>query len=120
MTTAERKTKTRLAPFQILSIKLAEFLTTHPPPCHPQILLDTLPKRWSIYPPLLLLPPTTFTSPDWKTYLASLPPLLRTDFYEIFTSTFRGTTHVAVNAPIVSDTLRSPSITPLHGDFRAL
>jgi tRNA wybutosine-synthesizing protein 2 len=69
-----------------------------------------------VYPPLLLLPATTFTSPEWKHYLSSIPT---DDLYSIFTSTFN-CTHMALSAPIQLDPLRSPHITPLVGYFSDL
>ena len=66
-----------------------------------EFLISTLPKRWSYYPPLVLLPPTAFTSPQWKAYLASLSDDQRTEFYTTFTTAIHPkATHLAINAPI--------------------
>ncbi|KAF8418061.1 S-adenosyl-L-methionine-dependent methyltransferase [Tirmania nivea] len=66
-----------------------------------EFLISTLPKRWSYYPPLVLLPPTAFNSRRWKAYLASLSDDQRTEFYTAFTSAIHpNATHLAVNAPI--------------------
>lgn len=97
-----------------------------------QLLLSTLPKRWSLYTPLVLLPPTAFSSPQWKEYLAALGPGVRQKFYRCFTtSIYPDATHLALNAPIPPTTttgttaptateniMRSPSnLTPLLGSF---
>ena len=80
--------------------------------------------RWSylIYPPMLLLPSTTFTTEPWPQLLStsyqSLPDLYST-ICEIF-----GVSHLALDAPIPSlsggksNILRSPTdLSPLHGHF---
>lgn len=98
-----------------------------------QLLLSTLPKRWSLYTPLVLLPPTAFSSTQWKEYLASLDSDARQQFYRCFTTSIHpDATHLAINAPIPPTTttaatastaatgniLRSPiNITPLLGYF---
>lgn len=66
-----------------------------------KFLVSTLPKRWSYYPPLVLLPPTAFSSPQWKAYIASLSDDQRTEFYTMFlTAIHPKATHLAINAPI--------------------
>ncbi|MCJ1416148.1 hypothetical protein MMC32_002483 [Xylographa parallela] len=87
-------------------------------------LLALHPWTYTLYPPLLLLPPTTFTSPPWPALLAGpLAPQLPTLFTHICTSL--SVTHIALNAPIPlhttptnPNTLRLPTaLTPLHGSF---
>lgn len=81
--------------------------------------------RWSymIYPPLLLLPASTFFGPPWHDILSELPKEKLTELYGSICTAFN-TTHLALNGPIPSisstdsNILRSPSnLTPLHGDF---
>jgi len=81
--------------------------------------------RWSyiIYPPLLLLPASTFSAPPWHDILSPLPKAQRTELYASICTAFN-TTHLALDGPIPSTSgtgsniLRSPSnLTPLHGDF---
>ncbi|MCJ1404444.1 hypothetical protein MMC11_007669 [Xylographa trunciseda] len=99
----------------------------------PPLLLTTLPPipsllalhpwTYTLYPPLLLLPPSTFTSRPWPTLLAGpLAPHLPALYTHICTTL--SITHIALNAPIPlhastsTNTLRSPTaLTPLHGSF---
>jgi tRNA wybutosine-synthesizing protein 2 len=104
-------------PFAILSKTTSDFLNAHPPQTGPsQILLSSLPKRWSSYPPMILFPPSALSSPEWKSYLSSLPPDLLAVFYAHIAKSLKAT-HLARNAPIHSNPIRSPQITPLHGNF---
>jgi tRNA wybutosine-synthesizing protein 2 len=90
-------------------------------------LLSATPKTYSIYEPLLLLPPHTFTSQEWKSVLSQLGREGKYAFFSHFAANMN-VTHIALNAPI-SPTVsgngeqeeniqRRPNITPLHGDFR--
>jgi len=101
----------------------------------PTLLLSSFPSTYSLYTPMLLLPPNALASPPWTTLLASHPPtspLLQSIWKQLATSV--GTTHVAINAGIPlqhttspsgpypdtepSNILRSPTnLTPLYGDF---
>lgn len=81
--------------------------------------------RWSyvIYPPLLLLPATTFSAPPWPDLLSKIPKAQLTEVYASICTALK-TTHLALDGPISSTSgaginiLRSPSnLTPLHGDF---
>ncbi|KAJ6258777.1 tRNA wybutosine-synthesizing protein [Drechslerella dactyloides] len=102
---------------------LTAFLASHPPSTNIPINIPTK-LRYDIYGPLLLLPATSpLTLPPWNTYLASLPPDVREEFYGVLAGAF-SVTHVAINAPISTDAslenrnaIRAPRITPLHGDF---
>lgn len=88
-----------------------------------------LPKRYTIYKPLLLLPASVFTSPPaWAQLYASLNETERQRLYESIASSFQplGVTHVALNAPIeltnsntgTENRMRSPvGLVPLYGDF---
>jgi tRNA wybutosine-synthesizing protein 2 len=93
----------------------------------PTSLADSFPLGYSIYPPLLLLPPNAFSSASWKTLLSIHPatsPLLTPLWTHLATS--MNVSHIAINSPIPltsqssgnENILRSPSnIQPLHGDF---
>ncbi|KAF2083297.1 hypothetical protein K490DRAFT_22714, partial [Saccharata proteae CBS 121410] len=107
-------------------------------------LLSTLPTTYTIYGPLLLLPPQAFKSEPWQNLLKSLSQASISAFYEQIATTLN-ITHIAINAPIAAQTspssnsastssessttttttttihsniLRHPtSLTPLHGPF---
>src|ERR1700685_4268068 len=64
-----------LTPFETLVKTIEEFFDLYPP-IDRTVLLSDLPKRWSFYPPLLLLPQTAFSSQEWKQYLEILPPFV--------------------------------------------
>ncbi|KAL2362196.1 hypothetical protein RJZ56_004890 [Blastomyces dermatitidis] len=93
-----------------------------------------LPKRFTIYPPLLLLPSNTFSSPpEWAALYSTLSNIQRQELYACIAASFasKGITHIAMNAPIaptmtttatpsVENRIRSPSgLVPLYGDFGA-
>ncbi|KAL4776670.1 S-adenosyl-L-methionine-dependent methyltransferase [Aspergillus nidulans var. acristatus] len=91
-------------------------------------LVSSLPKRYTIYEPMLLLPLNAFTHPPaWGKLYEGLNDNQRQTLYASIASAFSryGVTHVAINAPIVlTDTqghqnrMRSPiGLVPLHGDF---
>ncbi|KAL4741987.1 S-adenosyl-L-methionine-dependent methyltransferase [Aspergillus similis] len=91
-------------------------------------LVSSLPKRYTIYEPMLLLPLNAFTHPPaWGKLYEYLDDNQRQTLYASIASAFSrcGVTHVAMNAPIVlTDTqghenrMRSPiGLIPLHGDF---
>ncbi|KAK2746348.1 hypothetical protein FQN57_003230 [Myotisia sp. PD_48] len=95
------------------------------------LLLASLPKRFTIYEPLLLLPPNFFKiSPLWQTLIELLDEAQLQKLYACIASTFSplGVTHIAINAPIsvrtangLENRIRSPTnITPLYGDFGPL
>ncbi|CDK29112.1 unnamed protein product [Kuraishia capsulata CBS 1993] len=81
-----------------------------------QKCLETIPKRWSSYPPLLLCPPGTFETECWKQLLQDH----HGRFFEyLLERKFKAHTHVAVNNPIVEhDVMRRPfNLVPVLGDF---
>ncbi|RPA93407.1 hypothetical protein L873DRAFT_1705212 [Choiromyces venosus 120613-1] len=126
ITPTEDKSSSSSSPLQTA---ITSFLTTHPPADAQvlQTLLSTLPKRYTYTPPLLLLPPATFSSQSWTTYLHTLPPALQTSFYTTLltslpTSTSTSATHIALQNPIPAhhNTIRSPRLTPLFGAFPTL
>ncbi len=91
-------------------------------------LLSSIPKRYTLYPPLLLLPANVFsTTPTWTSFISQLSNEDRQIFYKSIVEAFKhqGITHIAINMPIssstpngTSNTLRSPSgLVPLLGDF---
>ncbi|KAH8705130.1 S-adenosyl-L-methionine-dependent methyltransferase [Talaromyces proteolyticus] len=107
----------------ILSTKISQSNISH----H-DTLIDGLPKRYTIYKPLLLLPVNVFTSPQpWAELYSSLDNSQRQLLYESIAASFSksGVTHVALNAPIAvmnsvgtENRMRSPvGLVPLHGDF---
>ncbi|KAL4919764.1 S-adenosyl-L-methionine-dependent methyltransferase [Aspergillus aurantiobrunneus] len=91
-------------------------------------LVSSLPKRYSIYEPMLLLPLNALTRPpSWGSLYESLDSDQRQALYaSIAAASSRfGVTHIAVNAPIVptnpqgcENRMRSPvGLLPLYGDF---
>lgn len=79
-----------------------------------EFLLAHLPKRYTIYKPLVLISSSSLELPQWQEVLQQDPSVLRR-----LVGLFPGCTHVAVNKPIVeSDVMRRPfNITPIYGDF---
>ncbi|KAL4938317.1 hypothetical protein BDV06DRAFT_231940 [Aspergillus oleicola] len=91
-------------------------------------LVSSLPKRYTIYEPMLLLPLNAFTHPPaWGTLYESLNHNQRNALYASIARAFSrlGVTHIAMNAPInLTDAqghenrMRSPvGLVPLYGDF---
>lgn len=88
------------------------------------LLIDTLPKRYSIYPPLLLLPSNTLDTDIWQTSLKLLCHSSRDLVFQSILN-FHATptnplTHLAINKPIPEsdNAIRSPTqLTTLYGDF---
>lgn len=74
-------------------------------------LLQSLPKKWSIYPPMVLFSSNTFESDIWRDHAGFFPFLI--------TNMFPSATHIAVNKPIIeSDEMRRPfSLVPVYGNF---
>ena len=114
---------------------IREFVTTQLPPSllseyglSIDALVNSLPKRYTVYQPLLLLPANALnTPPAWGALYTALDDQQRKSLYESMAKSFRGmgVTHVAVNAPIAptdpqgqENRIRSPvGLVPLHGDF---
>ncbi|KAI9928303.1 hypothetical protein ASPWEDRAFT_50468 [Aspergillus wentii DTO 134E9] len=93
-----------------------------------EIISSSLPKRYTVYQPLLLLSANAFSAPaPWGALYAVLNEDQRQDLYASMLKAFSGTsvTHMAINAPItLTDTqghenrMRSPvGLIPLHGYF---
>ncbi|OJJ81269.1 tRNA(Phe) (4-demethylwyosine(37)-C(7)) aminocarboxypropyltransferase [Aspergillus glaucus CBS 516.65] len=114
---------------------IRDFVTKHLPPSHLpdynlslETLVEALPKRYTVYQPLLLLPPNALTTPPaWGALYAALNDAQRAALFESVVANFRtmGVTHVAMNAPIAlthpqgqENRIRSPvGLVPLYGDF---
>ncbi|KAK6459575.1 S-adenosyl-L-methionine-dependent methyltransferase [Scheffersomyces xylosifermentans] len=83
-------------------------------------LEDHIPKKWSIYRPLLLFGSDTFDSKVWQDKLATMDD---TDFFSYILSNRlfvnSRVSNIAINKPIIeSDVMRRPfNIKPLFGDF---
>jgi tRNA wybutosine-synthesizing protein 2 len=121
----------------LLQRGIANFLTTHLPPSileQHELSLENpetpLPKRYTIYEPMLLLPLNAFTHPPaWGSLYSSLDNDQRQALYACIANAFTrfGVTHIAMNAPIVplhsqgqENRMRSPvGLVPLYGDFGA-
>ncbi|KAG7193404.1 uncharacterized protein KQ657_000822 [Scheffersomyces spartinae] len=85
-----------------------------------ETLLSQVPKKWSLYPPMLLLQTGTFDTIEWEDEFAKLDSVLKNKFWQyLLSKNFPGITHVAINKPIIeSDIQRRPfNIFPLYGDF---
>lgn len=82
--------------------------------------LATLPLRWSLYPPMVLLPPDSFAQDCWTLLGAETLSGLYTHLLDSFFSTkLQRFTHLARNMPIVEhDVMRRPfQLVPMAGDF---
>ena len=78
--------------------------TIHDHGLDPNNLAPFLPKRFTIYEPLLLLPTNAFnTSPAWHRLYTSLDGNERHALYEFIVNSFakKGVTHLAINSPIL-------------------
>jgi tRNA wybutosine-synthesizing protein 2 len=137
-----RKSKIKLA--NPLQAGIADFLAQ----CDPQggnlavrssveNLISNLPKRYTLYPPLLLLPANIFeATPEWKAFLAELSFTEKQQLCARISAAFKcqrsDITHIAINAPIsaeleadagqhegvVANITRSPAgLVPLYGDW---
>lgn len=104
----------------------AEFFDAHN--LDAESLISSLPKRYSLYPPLLLLPAKALSAtPQWQAFISALDDTQLQALYASIATSFssRGVTHIATNAPITCVTaagtenkMRSPTgLVPLYGDF---
>ncbi|GME78721.1 unnamed protein product [Ambrosiozyma monospora] len=99
-------------------------------------LVEKLPKRYSIYPPLILLPSNTLETPVWNTFLKSLTTEQKTSLFDQYITKFfqhhtssskqdrdvdqQKLTNIAINKPIVEtyNEIRYPiNLIQLHGNF---
>ncbi|KAI9770588.1 MAG: hypothetical protein M1840_003179 [Geoglossum simile] len=97
-------------------------------------LLQSFPKGYSLYHPLVLLPASAFASPAWSQLLLVVSPEQKLGLYKALTAALNST-HLALNAPIPllndgsgtildgaerGNILRTPAkLQPLYGDFGA-
>ena len=93
-----------------------------------ETLLSTLPKRWTVYTPLVLLPTGSLSSDAWQAVLDNAPPVV---VEELWTGVLGAiarlggekVTHLAINHPIPGSAedeniIRAPShLRALSGDF---
>lgn len=109
-----------------LSQKVADMLTrnTECDEFTVNLLIERLPKRFSIYPPLLLLPPGTLDTEIWQSVLKDLSQDCReellTTILKYYSTKTNQLTHLAVNNPIPesNNEIRSPTqLLTLYGDF---
>lgn len=117
---------------------LQDYVSSTDPQSQPQASIDndididiltcSIPKRYSIYPPLLLLPPHFLSStPEWTILRSHLTSQNLQALYRCIITAFapQGITHLALNSPIAPTTsagttnsTRSPTnLVPLYGDF---
>jgi tRNA wybutosine-synthesizing protein 2 len=93
-------------------------------------IISGLPKRYTVYQPMLLLSANVFTAPqEWAERYASLSEADRQKLYasivKVFNKKGQTITHIAMNAPIQltnsqgnENLMRSPNgLVPLYGDF---
>lgn len=86
---------------------------------------STIPKRWSIYPPMILFNSNTFDAEPWQQRFQQTETLSHDLFEHILShqQPLFGTsdiTHLAINKPIIDtdNIMRKPlNVLPLHGDF---
>lgn len=113
-----------------LQQSILQFLRNHRP-SDPDI--SGLPKRYTVYQPMLLLSANVFTTPsEWAERYASLSEADRQTLYVSIVNAFNAKgqtiTHIAMNAPIqltnskgIENLMRSPNgLVPLYGDFGQL
>ncbi|PGH26972.1 hypothetical protein AJ80_01356 [Polytolypa hystricis UAMH7299] len=94
----------RAALHTYLTTSLPPTFFTPPPTLSLQTLLSSLPKRFTIYPPLLLLPSNIFNStPAWEIFYSRLSAAQLAELYACIAAGFgaEGVTHGAMNAPIM-------------------
>lgn len=137
-----RKPRTKLA--NPLQAGLADYLEQHVSLCNDQSTRSTaeelmckLPKRYTLYPPLLLLPANVFSGTlAWRDFYVGLSTTEKQQLYACIARAFKGpgsgVTHIAINAPIAAEletdadeigrltenVMRSPTgLVPLYGDW---
>lgn len=110
-------------PTTLVSI-VEQYCSSHTIPLT-QDLIQLIPKKWSVYPPMILFGSNTFDSQIWQSLLLSIDS---NDFFlyilslSLFASNHSKLTHIAINKPIIeSDVMRRPfNIRPIFGDFGPL
>ncbi|KAL2864666.1 tRNA(Phe) (4-demethylwyosine(37)-C(7)) aminocarboxypropyltransferase [Aspergillus lucknowensis] len=129
---SKRLAKQNLNPLQK---GIQEFIAKHIPPSQlsehglsPEELVPLLPKRYTVYEPMLLLPLNAFTHPTaWGSLHETLSNDQRQALYACIAKAFSrfGVSHIAMNAPIAAqmshgqeNRMRSPvGLVPLYGHF---
>lgn len=126
----KKKEKKKDSPMNPLQQGIQQFLGNHNP-SDPDI--SGLPKRYTVYQPMLLLSANVFTAPsEWAERYASLAETDRQRLYASIIKAFnvkgQTITHIAMNAPIQltnsqgnENLMRSPNgLVPLYGNFGQL
>jgi tRNA wybutosine-synthesizing protein 2 len=126
----KKKKEKKDSPMNPLQHGIQKFLHDHNPN---DTDISGLPKRYTIYQPMLLLSANVFTaSPEWVERYASLSETDRQKLYASIVNAFndkgQSITHIAMNAPIQltnsqgsENLMRSPNgLVPLYGDFGQL
>lgn len=126
----KRKKEKKEAIMNPLQQGIQQFLHDHKP-SDPDI--SGLPKRYTVYQPMLLLSGNAFTvPPEWSERYASLSEAERQTLYASIVNAFKTKgqtiTHIAMNAPIQlnncqgnENLMRSPNgLMPVYGDFGEL
>lgn len=101
----------------IESITIAWLKDSNVPQGRISQLCSTLPKKWSIYTPMVLFGPGTYDSEPWELLMKEKN---LSEYFKALVPLFPGhITHFAVNKPIIEeDIMRRPfNLVPLHGDF---
>lgn len=83
-----------------------------------ELLMGKLPKKWSVYNPMVLFNTGGFDSEIWENAFSN--GINRSSFFAVIRAAFPATiTHFAINKPIVEqDVMRRPfNLVPLYGDF---
>jgi tRNA wybutosine-synthesizing protein 2 len=131
-TTSLHHPRKRSRPLNPLQAGIRHFATSQQNTTH-QLTNDVaLPKRYTLYSPLLLLPVNFAThNSNWVSWFDSLEyderTLLFANIAKVFTEAGQHVSHIALNAPIIAalakeddeeNVLRSPSgLIPVLGDF---
>lgn len=81
-------------------------------------ILKLLPKKWTIYPPMVLFSANTFDSFEWTQEFTKIS---KNEYFKYILETrFPNISHAAINKPIIKDSncMRIPTnILPLYGEF---
>ncbi|KAL7926569.1 S-adenosyl-L-methionine-dependent methyltransferase [Trichoderma austrokoningii] len=136
--TSQRKPKPRSRPVNPITAAIQNWITAALPPLEPdgrelrnESLINSAPKRFTIYEPLALLPTGSFTSEAWASNLEACDEAARTSLWQFILQEISKTgqgvvTHLAVNEGIPlhkageedENVRRSPSgLRMLYGDF---
>lgn len=120
-----------MSAFETAMLQALEAAQCQPLPCPLTELIDIMPKSYSIYSTMLLLPFQTFRSPHWRAIVSMLDAdAERKKAFFSALATQMAVSHVAINAIIpawstlanhedsLENILRSPTnLQPIYGDF---